>query len=235
MMPELLAQITAGALLGLAGGLHCACMCGGLTATTVSLFCAKSKTQGAATISMVMVGRVCAYVILGALAAAGAGFLSGLLAVPAPSNVMVLIGAAALIWIGFSTAGLLPALSSTTTLTGANSTVIAPLTSQLQRLQRKIPRAAPLVIGLSWGFAPCPLLYAALFLAMLTGSWLGGAGWMFGFGLGTLPPVLLSALGINWLGSLSVKTSARTAIGLTVAGLGFATAYFDLGLFEGLC
>jgi sulfite exporter TauE/SafE len=69
------------------------------------------------------------------------------------------------------------------------------------------------------------MVYAALFTATLTGSASGGATLMTGFGLGTLPAVTLTALGVTTLARVEAKALARSAIGLAIAVLGFSTVY----------
>lgn len=234
-MTEYIAHISVGALLGVAGGLHCALMCGGLTSAAMRLFSVESKQQGLMTLSIMLLGRIVSYAALGALAGGGAGLLADLTAIPAPSKYMALFGALALMWIGFSTAGLIPSVLGGTASGGVfgNSTVW--LHEKLDRFGKQFPTLAPFSIGLSWGFAPCPLLYAALFLAMLTGTGVAGSIWMIGFGIGTLPAVVMSALGITTVSSLNLRPLARTTIGLAIAAFGFASVYFDLKIFEGLC
>jgi len=234
-MSDVITHLTGGALLGLAGGLHCACMCGGLSSAAVNFFSVRSRTEGHATLAMIFLGRILAYAMLGLLVAGGASLATNLTAVPAPSKIMPLFGAFALMWIGFSTAGMLPAYSGGTFSTRNASVSGGWLHAQLEVIKRKFPTTAPLLIGVSWGLAPCPLLYAALFLAMLTGSAFSGATWMLGFGLGTVPAVSMSALGLTYMRTLNLQPYARTTIGLAIAGFGFATIYFDLGLFAGLC
>jgi len=75
------------------------------------------------------------------------------------------------------------------------------------------------VLGLSLGFLPCGLIYAALFKAMATGNALNGALTMFAFGLGTAGALLAlgmfsSALrvGLNRWGS------QFAAVGVTLMG-----------------
>lgn len=234
-MNEFVPHIFGGALLGLAGGLHCACMCGGLTSASLSLFAVTSARQGAVTIALISTGRILAYVGLGLLAAGSAGFAQDLMAIPAPSKLMALVGAGTLMWIGFSTAGLLPTFAGAPGAGLASTRPFTTVASFFHALRHNNPHLASLTTGLGWGFAPCPLLYAALFMAMLTGSWSGGALWMLGFGLGTLPAVLMSATGVSYIRSLNIKKTARIAVGLAIALFGFATVYFDFGLFSGLC
>jgi sulfite exporter TauE/SafE len=60
---------------------------------------------------------------------------------------------------------------------------------------------------------------------MLTGSAAGGATVMAGFGLGTLPAVTATALGVTALARVEAKAYARGLIGLAIAVLGFSTVY----------
>ena len=234
-MTELGAQLVGGLLLGLAGAVHCACMCGGITTATLSFFSIGTRAQMATTLSMIFLGRILAYASLGLLVGGGAAFAADLTAVPAPSNFMPLLGAIALMWIGFSTAGLLPAYAGPSSGPSTLGTRGFGVGSLIDGLRRRFPSLAPIATGVGWGFAPCPLIYSALFLAMLTGSMQGGLIWMLGFGLGTVPAVLLSSLGINYLRTINLKPLVRTSLGLAIAGLGFASVYFDLGLFDAFC
>lgn len=234
-MADVIAHLAGGLLLGFAGGLHCACMCGGLTAASMSFFSIRSRRDGLLTVATITAGRMTAYAMLGALVGGGAALASKLMAVPAPSSVMAIFAALTLMWIGFSTAGLLPA--------GARNVMRVPGATGARRahdailnaVRGRVPSLGPFAIGLSWGFAPCPLLYAALFLAMLIGTPAGGALWMIGFGVGTLPAVLASTLGFNFLKTLNINAQGRMAVGLSIVAFGFSTVYFDFGLFAALC
>ncbi len=55
-------------------------------------------------------------------------------------------------------------------------------------------------IGLLNGFLPCGLVYIAVAGAIATGSFLNGAAYMFVFGLGTLPVMLVVSLAGNFIG-----------------------------------
>ena len=55
-------------------------------------------------------------------------------------------------------------------------------------------------IGLLNGFLPCGLVYIAVAGAIATGNYLGGAIYMFIFGLGTLPVMLAVSLVGNFIG-----------------------------------
>ncbi|NJN27245.1 MAG: sulfite exporter TauE/SafE family protein [Cyclobacteriaceae bacterium] len=55
-------------------------------------------------------------------------------------------------------------------------------------------------IGLLNGFLPCGLVYIAVAGALASGSYTGGAAYMFVFGLGTLPIMLAVSLAGNFIG-----------------------------------
>ncbi|MCH9764394.1 MAG: sulfite exporter TauE/SafE family protein [Alphaproteobacteria bacterium] len=220
-----------GCLLGLAGALHCACMCGGLASATFSLFAVRSRWHGIATFGGLLVGRIAAYATLGALVAAFASLAAQILPLAPSPGLIPWIGASVLVWIGLSTAGLFPALS----FSGLGRvTAPAPLDRALSSI-RRVPILAPFATGVVWGLTPCPLIYAALFTAALTGSAAGGFLWMLGFGLGTVPAVLFSAAGIGFLTTASYGPITKIIVGLAIVAFGLATFTLDHGIFSVLC
>lgn len=58
---------------------------------------------------------------------------------------------------------------------------------------------------------------------MLAGSWLNGAVAMFGFGLGTLLPVMGAGLGLSRLRSRATSPWLQKAVGLAIVTLGIAS------------
>jgi hypothetical protein len=70
------------------------------------------------------------------------------------------------------------------------------------------------------------MVYAALFSAALTGSFVTGALWMLAFGAGTLPGVISAALGVSVLSRVKQGPAAEMTAGLLIAAFGFATLYF---------
>jgi len=214
-------SLLGGVLLGLASSLHCAVMCGGIASGVVFLFDPRDTTRRVRVLMSAQAGRIAAYVIAGAmLGAAGAG-LYGLFDHAAAYRLLQWAGAATLMWIGLSVAGLLPSLSALDRRVAVLSGAVAKGLSGM----RRFPVAGPFASGLAWGTIPCPMVYAALFTAVLTGSFAGGATLMAGFGLGTLPAVTATALGVTALARVEAKAYARSIIGLAIAVLGFSTVY----------
>jgi len=210
-----------GVLLGLASTLHCAAMCGGIASGVVFLFHPQDTGERVRVLLSAQGGRIAAYVIAGAiLGAAGAG-IYGAFDHAAAYRLLQWAGAATLMWIGLSVAGVLPALSGLDRWVAALSSAVAGALAPI----RRFPVAGPFAAGLAWGTIPCPMVYAALFTATLTGSGAGGATLMAGFGLGTLPAVTATALGVTMLARIEARALARGVIGLAIAMLGFSTLY----------
>ena len=230
-MEALASPLIAGALLGLAGALHCAAMCGGLAGSGMLVFSPKSRAQTALTLLAMMSGRIIVYAALGALVAGSVEFLGTLLSSKPSMVPMPWIGAVLLVWIGLSTAGFFPVLAFPT----SGVTALVYSLDRLLEPLRRMPYLAPFVTGMVWGLAPCPLIYAALLTATLTGSTVNGFLMMLGFGIGTLPAVMLAALGIKVLAKINAGPLAKIAAGLAIAGFGVATVFLHLPVFNAFC
>lgn len=210
-----------GVLLGLASSLHCAAMCGGIASGVAFLFDPKNPGERLRVLMSAQFGRIAAYVGAGAiLGGAGAGLYLAF-DHAAAYRLLQWAGAVTLMWIGLSVAGLLPSLA----VIDRHVAVLSEKFSTVLARFRRFPVTGPFAAGLGWGTIPCPMVYAALFTAILTGSALGGATLMTGFGLGTLPAVTATAFGVTALTKVEARGLARGAIGLAIAVLGFSTVY----------
>ena len=215
-MPALL--VTA-FLVGLAGGVHCMAMCGGIVA---ALNLASREPAPAPLFLRQLaysLGRMTSYAAAGAVAG-GMGGLALLARRLLPAQLVLLVLANALIIsLGLSLAGF--------------PTVIRPLEragSFLWRGLRKIGiRLAPartpagaFTVGLAWGWIPCGLVYGVLATALVSGSAARGALVMAAFGLGTLPNLLAAGLAAERLRKLLAQPRARMLAGSLVVLLGIA-------------
>jgi sulfite exporter TauE/SafE len=100
----------------------------------------------------------------------------------------------------------------------------------------RLPKTAGLVLsGTVWGFLPCAMVYAALFYAMFSGSWLGGTVVMSGFGLGTLPVMIGTGLGLPLLRRRATSAWLRTAVGLAILAVGVVSAGVTPAVFVAWC
>ena len=207
-----------GLLLGLASALHCAGRCGGIATSVTLLFAPKTTGERVRVLAGAQAGKLVSYVAAGAiLGAVGSGIYTAF-DQTAAFRVLQWIAAMVLIWVGLTLAGFV-------SMPAFVDRAVARLSQRLNRLFAPLQGSpvGPFVAGLSWGIVPCPMVYAALFTAMLTGSAAGGAIVMAGFGLGTVPSVTLTALGATTLASLDLKGPARLAAGLLIAAFGAST------------
>lgn len=215
-----------GALMGFAGSLHCAGMCGSIAAGLMFSFDGEGGTRGRIkALAAAHAGRVLAYATAGLVVGAiGTSVYAGLDRAGG-YEIARLIGAATLLWVGLSVAGLVPSLARLDRLA-------MPLTAGIARVLRPAGigggiAAGPggaFVSGLAWGCVPCGMVYGALFYAMMTGSPEGGLSVMAGFGLGTVPAVAATALGFAGLRRLAARPGLRMAAGLAIATLGLLSA-----------
>jgi hypothetical protein len=195
-------------------------MCGSLTA---SLMLAGSGTRLADNVRVVALthaGRISAYVLAGAAVGAVGAPAIGWLDRELAFRLVQWAGAVALMWIGLSTAGLLPPLS-------AVDRILLPLSERVARLARPVAgrNGAALAAGLAWGAMPCAMVYGALFTAMLTGSAAGGGAVMAAFGVGTLPGLIGAAAGFRALARAGTRRDLRLAAGLAIVVLGFLSVW----------
>jgi sulfite exporter TauE/SafE len=237
-------------VVGLAGSVHCAGMCGGIVGA-LSVIPAHAEIHGAPTHKRSMdfrvrgngeatvipivaardyaltrvlaynAGRIGSYMLAGALAG---GLAGGARDIGALAGVQL-----GLYWLANL---MLVALG----LYLMNAWRGLAVLEQGGRLlwQRAQPAMAPLIrtllpadqphkafaLGALWGWLPCGMVYSALATAMLSGSASNGAAVMLAFGLGTLP--MLTSLGLLGarLRSTMQQPHVRIACGLLVLAFG---------------
>jgi hypothetical protein len=208
-----------GLALGLASTLHCAGMCG---AISCSLLLAQDRggTHSAqVAFALTHLGRVAAYASAGAVVATAGAPAIAWLDREAAFMLLQWAGAASLIWIGLSTASVLPSLNLL-------DRGFAAISGGVARAAAASPRReiVPLISGMAWGMMPCAMVYAALFTAMLTGSAVAGAAIMIAFGIGTLPGLIAASFGFRRLAGVARGTGRITA-GLVITLFGIATIF----------
>jgi uncharacterized protein len=199
-------------LAGLAGAGHCWAMCGGLVGGVFL-----GGGNGRAHL-VYHAGRVLAYTLLGALAAGvgqaivltgGVGRAQGLLYVTAGVGV-VLAGALAM------------RRSVGCTARSAGGT---------NEPARAAPPAFHPLAGFLNGLMPCALVFSLTLKAATAPSVAVGAAWLFAFGLGTVPAMLLAGVLAHWLGGQS-RIWLRRAAGLLVMALGLQAVLAGAKFFQ---
>lgn len=198
-----------GAALGVGAALHCAGMCGAIGCALLTAAGPDATTRPAwQRLAMMQVGRVLAYIMLGLVFGAFGAGLYRTLDLSAVHVALQWLAATIVLWIGLSTAGLVPSVAGL-------DRALAPLANQVARARFFLSQSGPeldLVSGLLWGLTPCPLVYIAIFNAMLLGSVEQAMLMMLVFGLVTTVPVMISAL------SLHRAAGWRTGPGRKLAG-----------------
>jgi sulfite exporter TauE/SafE len=202
---------------GLAGGLHCAGMCGGIVGALCQPSVKASRTGAWRHLVAYNAGRIASYTVAGMLAGAlgAAGFLTrgAIFAQP----LVVALASVMLIALGLSLAGITPIVRRIEVLGAWLWRLIQPWTGHLLPVT-SIPRA--LALGALWGWLPCGMVYAVLVTALALGNWWQGALVLFAFGIGTLPNLL--GIGLFWQNSncLARARVPRLAVGVTIAAFG---------------
>lgn len=206
-----------GLLLGAGASLHCAGMCG---AIGCALLVATDSSSGARPawqrLATMQLGRILSYILLGlAFGTFGAGLYRAL-DFSSIHTVLQWLAAAIVVWTGLATAGLAPSLAGL-------DRALAPLAGRTAQLRLFLSRSGPeldIVSGLVWGLTPCPLVYIAIFNAMLLGSVEESMVMMLVFGLVTSAPVMLAGLSLHRAPGLRSRTGRRLAgLALIAAGL----------------
>src|SRR5260370_37929079 len=169
-------------ILGLGSSLHCVQMC----APIVLAFSLPSSRPEALRAQVhYNAGRILTYAALGALAGAlggGIGLLGRMAGLASGARVFA---GSAMIVAGILTIGLVPSNS----LVNIQNRGIAKRFSKLIGRRLLAPKGK-FTLGLTLGFLPCGLVYAALLKAVDYGSALAGALTMLAFGAGTAVALL---------------------------------------------
>lgn len=192
-------------LMGLAGGPHCAVMCGAT--------CMGAGARGRRGLALFHLGRLLGYAALGAVAAVavqGLGWLATQAVVWRPLWTAAHAGALAL--------GLLLLCNARQPLWLERFGRLA--WSRLGPLGASLGRGAPFVGGMLWAFMPCGLLYSALLVAGLAGSALHGAAVMAAFALASAAPLALAP----WLWSRLRGTKAQAGVRLAGGAMAVVSA-----------
>jgi uncharacterized protein len=202
---------------GLAGGPHCAGMCGGI----VGALCRPSINAPQASswryLAAYNSGRIASYALAGAAVGAlgAAGFLTRGASLAQP--LAMLFASVTMVMLGLSLAGITQGIRRIETAGVWLWRTIQPWTAALLPVTSAW-RA--LALGALWGWLPCGMVYAVLVTALALGSWWQGGLLLLAFGAGTLPNLL--GIGLFWQRPhmLGQGRWGRILAGLGVAALG---------------
>jgi sulfite exporter TauE/SafE len=221
---ELPALVVTAFLIGLAGGVHCVAMCGGIV-SALNLRADPPPAHAAGSLAALSrqlgysLGRVASYAFAGAVAG-GAGGIGLFYQDVLPAQVVLLVVANGLIvLLGLYLAGIGTAVLA---LERAGGFVWTTLKRFGARLTPANTGARAVAVGLAWGLLPCGLVYSVLAMALASGSALRGAGVMAAFGLGTLPNLLVAGVLVHRLQRFLRAPRTRLLAGFAVIALGIA-------------
>lgn len=215
----------AAVIVGLLGSSHCIGMCGGIVAALnmgigdgagnkpASLFVYHLGYNG---------GRITSYLLVGLLAGSLGAGLIGLGVSPLAGK---LLAAAFMIALGLYLANWWRGLVLLERLGARLWRHIQPLGQKLFPIRHPLQAY---LLGLLWGWLPCGLVYSVVAWSLTTGSALDGALLMLGFGLGTLPALLIAGNALNYFRNWVSSPLLRTVAGVTVIAFGLYSAFSGL-------
>ena len=223
-MPGDLTFITA-VLIGLLGSSHCIGMCGGIVGALNGGISQFGKSSGANLLPYHLaynLGRISSYTLVGLLA----GFVgSTLMELGISPLIGSLVAAGFMIALGLYLTDLWRGLVWFERAGSYLWKYLQPIGQKLLPVS-SLPKA--LLLGLIWGWLPCGMVYAAVGWSLTTGNAIQGAWLMFGFGLGTLPALLLAGASLQRLGHWSRKKTARRVAGSLVILFGLYSGWMAL-------
>jgi sulfite exporter TauE/SafE len=201
-----------GLLLGFAGSAHCVAMCGPLmVAMRGGLADPASRASARGAAITYQAARVVTYAGLGLLV----GAIGESIAIRGFGRLLAIAAGVALL--GGAVA---PAVSGLRPLARLAGRVAAAAMVEVRRQRTRRPLAAAGGAGVVNGLLPCGLVYAALAVALASGSRSSAAAFMIAFGLGTMP-----AVSIIWAASGRLAPSGgRLARRLAPAAMALAGA-----------
>lgn len=205
-------------LVGLAGSIHCAGMCGGFVVAISQMDRTRHPILRQAAYHA---GKTATYATMGAVSGAVGAAVSGLFV--GLQNVLSVALGFLLVAVGAWLLGLVRIRYS------SPIPFASWLANTLGRLVRIGTPSAVFALGMLNGLLPCALVYAMLATSATTGSVLGGMLTMTAFGLATVPVLLAVGLSVRFARPLWRMRLSRLAGGFVIV-LGVITVFRGLPL-----
>jgi hypothetical protein len=212
-------------IVGLLGSSHCLGMCGGIVAA-LNMGVADGPTSKPRSLLIYQLsyngGRISSYLLVGLLAGLLGAGLAQLGISPIAGK---LVAAAFMIALGLYLANWWRGLAVLEKLGAKLWRHIQPLGKRL------FPIRTPLqayLLGLLWGWLPCGLVYAVVAWSLTTGNAYDGAMLMLGFGLGTLPAMLIAGNVFSFFKGWVKSPLLRTSAGIILIAFGLYSGFTGL-------
>ncbi|MDH3448105.1 MAG: sulfite exporter TauE/SafE family protein [Gammaproteobacteria bacterium] len=212
-------------IVGLLGSSHCIGMCGGIVAAlNMGIADGAGRKPGSLFVYQLSynAGRITSYLLVGLLAGSLGAGLSQLGISPVAGK---LLAAAFMIALGLYLANWWRGLALLERLGFKLWRHIQPLGKRLFPI-RNPPQAY--LLGLIWGWLPCGLVYAVVAWSLTTANALDGAKLMLGFGIGTLPPLLIAGNVLNHFKNRVRSPLFRTSAGVMIIAFGLYSGFSGL-------
>ena len=198
-------------ILGLLASAHCAGMCGPLQSVLQQPMVIRSNNQAIRHLLLLNTGRLMVYTAAGFVFATFGSTIVSIIDVPYVTRAARYFTGAVLLLIG------LQLLITSEKPFLSFEKLGAPLWKKISTLmpnQSNNRASVSLSLGMAWGFLPCGLIYGVLMTSVFADTGLSGGLVMLGFGIGTLPSLILSGGLYMQLRSFFNKAAVRVVGGL---------------------
>lgn len=203
-------------LAGLAGGVHCAAMCGPLVGIACGARSGRAGGQWLRHALAYNAGRIASYAAAGAITGTiGAAGLA-LRGEPLTQQALLAIMSASLLLLAAYVAGVAPLVRG---IEAAGAAVWRHIEPYSRRFLPARTPARAFGLGLVFGWLPCGMVYVALIAALATADPLNGAAVMTAFGLGTLPNLLAIWAWFRYAAGWTKGRVARALVAAVIAGV----------------
>lgn len=196
-------------LIGLAGGVHCLGMCGGIVGALRAVMPAGHSSLPYAL--SYNTGRIVSYTLAGAITGGIGGIATQHL--PIGPQLLAMLSALMLLALALYLGQWWTGLTRLERFGQHIWKHIQPYTKKLLPLKNPL-QALP--YGALWGWLPCGLVYSTLTWSLASGSAREGALIMLGFGLGTLPTLLAANASAGWLMNMMRQPKVRQLVAITL-------------------
>lgn len=205
-------------LIGLAGGVHCIGMCGGI-ASAFTFAIPKNASQ-LPYICAYNIGRILSYTAAGALT----GYIGSIISTSTNNAfpIFQIISIVFMVLLALYISDWYKGLSALERMGSHLWRHISPIGKKL------IPFKNPLytiAYGMIWGWLPCGLVYSMLSWSLASESVYQGASMMLFFGLGTLPAVMATSLGAGFLLPIFQHKHTRKMIAILLLAFSLILTY----------
>ena len=208
-------------LIGILGAGHCIGMCSGI-ASALSFSISPTQKNGLLSLLLYNLGRISSYSLAGFIFAASSSVLIIWMGGKESLIYLRIFAAIMMLLLAFYIARLWNGLLIVERAGQFIWRFIKPLAQYFLPLKHPI-LAFPL--GFFWGWLPCGLVYSTLVWAISTADAVNGLLIMLGFGLGTLPAMMLVGTLSHRLKTILNKQWFRYSSGLILALFALQTLY----------